>query len=443
MNLTYQDTATNAKALFEFIEHCPTAYQTVTTVASILQDHGFTMLQESATWDLQAGGRYMITRNQSSILAFVLPAQLSDMTGYQIIATHGDSPAFKLKSDFEQKTPHGIRWNVERYGGMICSSWMDRPLSIAGRIVVAEEGRVCSLPVDLAADVALIPNVAIHMNRNVNEGVPVNVQVDMLPLCGIRETEEDLLDRLAKTVGFDADAIISHDLFLYIRDSGKLWGMDGELISAPRLDDLMCTYGALQGFLGGAHANVVPMLAVFDNEEVGSTSRQGAASSMLSDVLARIDSVFAQDSLACRLSSSCLVSADNAHAKHPNHPEYSDAQNAPLMGGGVVIKHQAEQRYATDAVSAALFGEICRRAGVPTQKYHNRSDLRGGSTLGNLVVSQIPFLTVDIGMAQLAMHSAYETAGVEDIGHLIRAADAFYHTAIRTRADGQYEIDPA
>lgn len=442
MNQTAKQTANE---LFQFIESCPTAYQTTETIKRILTEQGFCELTEHSAWDVRAGDNYFVTRNGSSIIAFRVPSEVQSVSGYQIIATHGDSPSFKLKPAFEKNTVGNcLQWNVEKYGGMICSSWMDRPLSVAGRVVVSDKEGIRTVPVHLTRDVALIPNVAIHMDRSVNEGKKFNPQVDMLPLVGFQNECTSLMELIARELGVDVDSIVSHDLFLYVRDAGKCWGMDEEFISAPRIDDLMCTFGALTSFLDGAHPNVVPVLAVFDNEEIGSSSRQGAASSMLRDTLTRLDLAISDgDTGALRrhLASSCIVSADNAHAVHPNHPEYADAQNRPAMGEGIVIKYNAAQRYATDAISAAVFSRVCDHAGVKTQSFANRSDIAGGSTLGNIAVSDLPALTVDIGLAQLAMHSAYETACADDLVALIEAGRAFYHTAIRATGDGNYSPD--
>ena len=443
---THNNTA--IQELFDFIGRCPTAYQTTATTAAILTEQGFIGLQEGEAWNLAAGGKYFVTRNQSSIIAFVMPDDIAKTTGYQIVATHGDSPAFKLKAEFEQSAAKCAKWNVERYGGMICSSWMDRPLSVAGRVVVSVETGIHSRLVHLDRDIALSPNVAIHMDRTVNEGKKYNAQVDMLPLVGAAGAEVHLLDLVAEELGCNKEAIIGHDLFLYARDEGRVWGLENEFISAPRIDNLMCTFGALKGLLGGAHESVVPVLAVFDNEEIGSSSRQGAASSFLADILSRVDEAIAvtdadTQGMYRRIANSCILSADNAHAQHPNHPEYADAQNAPHMNEGIVIKYQSEQRYATDAVSGAIFGRICKAAGVPTQTYLNRSDVRGGSTLGNIVVSKIPMMTLDIGLAQLAMHSAYETAGAKDLDLMITASHAFYHTSLLARENEGYLIDTA
>ena len=438
------NTLSKTEELFDFIGRCPTAYQTVATLTDTLLKQGFVELSEHEAWDIKAGGDYFVTRGGSSVIAFRVPADTASVTGYQTIATHGDSPSFKLKPSFEKNAEGCVQWNVERYGGMICSSWMDRPLSVAGRVVISDEDGIRTVPVHIRRDVALIPNVAIHMDRSVNEGKKFNPQVDMLPLVGLQGGGAELLSVIAADIGTDASHIVSHDLFLYVRDAAKRWGMNNEFISAPRLDDLMCTWAALQGFLDGKAQGNVAVLAVFDNEEIGSSSRQGAASSLLRDTLTRLDGALYpsdRDGFNRRLASSALLSADNAHAVHPNHPEYADANNRPTMGGGVVIKYNAEQRYATDAVSAAVFARICDKAGVRTQAFANRSDIRGGSTLGNIAVSDLPCLTVDIGLAQLAMHSAYETASADDVDSLIKACGAFYRTSVTALGDGQYRID--
>lgn len=440
-------TTEHATGLLQFIRECPTAYHTVQTISNLLLTHGFEALQEHEPWNLEEGRSYFVVRNQSSIIAFSVPEMLDESGGYQIIATHGDFPAFKLKSNFEKVSPDGyIKLNVEKYGGMICSSWMDRPLSIAGRVVVATNSGVESKLLQLQDDVAIIPNVAIHMNRNVNEGVAINAQVDMLPFVGMALSNEkgSMLTKIAAEVGVPADQIKGHDLFLYARDAGSVWGLEHEMISAPRLDNLMCTYAALQGFLRTDATDAIRMLAVFDNEEVGSSTRQGAASSFLEDVLTRVDQSLyegSEISLHCRLANSMMLSADNAHAVHPNHPEYADADNRPQINHGIVIKYHAGQQYTTDAIGAALFKKLCEDADIPHQAFANRSDMRGGSTLGNIAVTRVPILSVDIGVPQLAMHSAYETAGVDDLNCLLDACAAFYQSVITNKGNGRYYLE--
>ena len=442
---------TLVQGLFDWIEACPTAYHTVDQIRKALDRAGFVGLCESEPWTLRAGKRYYVTRNDSSVLAFRLPPHPEEATGYQVVAAHGDSPSFKLKADCEEVVlDHYTKLNVEKYGGMICSTWLDRPLSVAGRVMIRNEaGEIESRLVRVDRDLALIPNVAIHMNRNINDGFSFNPQVDMLPLVGEKSTNS-LKNQFASEIGVKEEQILTHDLFLYVRQRGSRWGVNEEYISAPHLDDLMCVYTALQAFLSvsvncdvSCMPNSIPMLAVFDNEEVGSATRQGASSSMIEDTVARIEHAIAgknPDGRYCRMANSMMLSADNAHAVHPNHPEYADAQNRPYMNGGIVVKCHAGQAYSTDAVSAALFSEICKRAEVPMQTFANRSDMRGGSTLGNLAATRVPFLTVDIGLAQLAMHSAYETAGAKDLGYMARACEVFYRSAVISDGAGKYRL---
>ena len=439
-----------AEQLLSFIAKSPTCFQAVDSIRERLEENGFSALWEHEEWNLLPGGKYYVIRNQSSVLAFCIPEEPTQGASYRMIATHDDSPCFKLKDDYETSMPgYYLSLNVEKYGGMICSSWMDRPLSIAGRVVVEEEGGIASRNVCFDRDMALIPNVAIHMNRNANDDVSYNPQVDMIPLYGSEGAAGKLKAQLADTVGVAEEKILSSDLYLYARTPGTVWGAENEFLSSPRLDDLMCVWGAMEGFLATSQTpTAVPVLAVFDNEEVGSHTRQGAASSFLEDTLTRVDDALCRmtgekpgkETFCRHLSSSFLVSADNAHAVHPNHPEYADAKNRPRMNGGIVIKFHAGQSYATDAVSAAIFRKVCEDANVPVQVFANRSDMRGGSTLGNIAITRVPLMTVDIGLAQLAMHSAYETAGVRDIRYLIQAASAFYETTIQAGPEGNYRV---
>jgi aspartyl aminopeptidase len=325
---------------------------------------------------------------------------------------------------------------------MILSSWLDRPLSVAGRLVVREGDGFVTHTVKVDRDLVLIPNVAIHQNRTVNEGYKYNPAVDLMPLYGASGAKGKLKETVAEAAGVAADAIVSMDLYLYCRTPGTVWGADDAFFSAPRIDNLMCAYGTLRGFLEATPAEgdgAVSVYAVFDNEETGSATKQGGGSSILRDTLSRI-AESANTELCRMLASSFMISADNGHAKHPNHPELSDAQNAPFMNEGVVIKVASSQKYTTEAVSAALFTEICNRADVPVQRFANRSDMMGGSTLGSISDTFVPLLTVDIGMAQLAMHSCYETAGTADTAYLCRAMRAFYETEIESDGDGAFHL---
>ena len=311
---------------------------------------------------------------------------------------------------------------------MICSAWLDRPLSVAGRVLVRQDGgRICTRLLDFKRDLALIPNVAIHMNREVNDGFKFNKQVDLLPLFAGGE-KGTLLGLAAKELGVEESEILGSDLYLYNRDRASVWGCNEEFVSSGRLDDQQCAFTALKGFLAAKNSRSVNVMACFDNEEVGSGTKQGAASTFLPDTLKRINMALgkSEEAYLRALASSFMLSADNAHAVHPNHPEYADATHRPAMNGGPVIKHGV--RYATDGVSQAVFTALCQKAGVPVQHFANRSDLPGGGTLGLISGSQVPIPTVDIGLAQLAMHSPYETAGREDLRHMVDGMTAFYNS---------------
>lgn len=430
--------------LIDFIGKSPTAYHAVENLSGRLLEAGYQRICESDDYRLTPGGKYFVTRGQSSLIAFRIPT--ARPVSFRIAASHSDSPMFKIKSQGVMVTlGHYTKLNIERYGGMILSSWFDRPLSIAGRVVVRDSNRLISKTVHLSRDLAVIPNVCIHFNRQINDGYKYNPQVDLLPIIG-DQTSGDLLKRtIADAVGVSSDAIVSSDLFLYNRTPGTVLGLQDEFFAAPRIDNLECAYGTLEGFLPAtAPDGVVPVYAVFDNEETGSASRQGAASTFLYDTLTRICaslSVGNSDYLKM-LASSFMISADNAHARHPNHPELSDADNAPYMNCGIVIKYNANQKYTTDALSDAIFAEICRKAGVPVQPFANRSDIAGGSTLGNISNTKVAIPTVDIGLAQLAMHSAYETAGSADLDHLTAGTKAFYEAGISQQgADGDFTVE--
>ena len=432
------DNKSSAKKLLAFISASPSRFHAVANIALRLNNEGFTELKEAQAWDIQPGGKYYVTRNLSSIIAFKVGE--GDVKGFNIVASHSDSPSFKVKPNAEMETlAHYIRLNTEKYGGMLCSTWLDRPLSVAGRVMVSSGNRIKSVLVNVDEDLLMIPNVAIHMNRNANEGLSYNAQTDMIPLMGDERAKGKLMNAVAAAAGVKVDDIIGTDLFLYNRMAGTVWGADGEFVSAPQLDDLQCAYASLQGFLAGDNAQTVSTLCVFDNEEVGSSTQQGANSDFFITTIERICSSLGK-SKAQMLPSSFMISADNAHAVHPNHPEYADPTNRPFMNGGIVIKFNGNQRYATDAVSETIFKRICASIAVPTQTYTNRSDIPGGSTLGNISTTKVSINTVDIGLAQLAMHSSYETAGSMDTLYLERACAEFYRTAIIRTADGEYEL---
>ena len=428
-----------SRELIEFIQKSPSCYHAVENIAGILGGDGFTELREGEKWTLRPGGRYFVRRNLSAILAFKLPA--GALRGFQIAASHCDSPTFKIKENMDIVVDGAYtRLNVEKYGGMLCAPWFDRPLSVAGKIVARQGDRLVSKLVNIDRDLLMIPNLAIHMNRDVNDGYKYSVQKDMLPLLGDETAAGTFMDLVAENAGVKKEDILGTDLFLYCRSRGVVWGAHGEYVSSPKLDDLQCTYANLQGFLQGGHPDTASVYAVFDNEEVGSGTKQGAAGTVLLDTLERINEALGrshEDYLAA-LASSFMVSADNAHAVHPAHLDAADLTNHPHMNGGVVLKFSANQKYCTDSVSAALFRAICEKAGVPTQVFHNHSDILGGSTLGNLSTAQVSLNMVDIGLAQLAMHSPYETAGAKDTDYLVRAMREFYSTFVEDAGQGSY-----
>ncbi len=428
------------RELLDFICESPTAFHAVDAIVKRLERAGYRELHETDAWELTPDVGYFVTRNNSSVISFRVPKTAPRR--FMITASHTDSPMFKLKSKSEAVSANRyVRLNTEVYGGTILSSWLDRPLSLAGRVILRKDGVFSVKTVKIDRDLLLIPSVAIHMDRSVNTGHAYNPAVDTLPLIAQAGEEQfSLKDFLAKELNCSVEEIADADLYVVNRMAGSIWGANEEFFSAPRIDNLMCAYGTLCGFIESAGASdTVSVYFAADNEETGSATKQGAGSVFLSDVLDRVCASLGVDKRRL-LASSMMVSADNAHAKHPNHPELSDAQNAPVVGGGVVIKTNAAQKYATDGVSAALFSEICARADVPVQYYANRSDQPGGSTLGSISNTRVPLITVDIGMAQLAMHSSYETAGVADTELLCRASKAFYNSILTVYADGEYRL---
>lgn len=416
--------------LCAFLDASHSVYHAAACLAEDLERAGYTRLSEGAQWELLPGGKYYLVRGGTAVMAFRIPK--GEARGFLISASHSDRPTFKVKENGEVCGTY-TRLLVERYGGMLMAPWLDRPLSVAGRVMVETENGVESRLVDIDRDLLLIPNVAIHMNRQANDGFKWNPAVDTIPLLGGKNARGKLEALLEEAAG---GKILGHDLTLYVRQKASCWGVDEEYISAAALDDLECAWACEQGFLKAADSESVPVLCVFDSEEVGSASVQGAGSDLLESLLGRICDAMGWN-LARKLARSFLVSADNAHAVHPNHPEYADAANAPVMGEGVVVKFSANQRYCTDGASAALFRKICSRANVPTQTFYNRADTLGGSTLGNISLAHVSVPTVDIGLPQLAMHSCYETAAAADAIRLVEAMAAYYSTTLEI-TDGGY-----
>lgn len=413
--------------LLDFIEKSPTAFQAVDEMQKRLTENGFEVLSEKEYWKLVPGGKYLVTRNNSALIAFCIPEKESRV--FHIMASHSDSPSFKIKENPEIKVDNSyVKLNVEKYGGMLMAPWFDRPLSVAGRVIIRRNGGLKEKLINIKRDLVMIPNLAIHMNREANNGVSYNPQKDLQPLFAAGNTDRTLLEIIAEQTGVKKEDIISHDLFLYNRMPGTIWGADKEFVSSARLDDLQCAFASMEGLLRAQNHESIAVHCVMDNEEVGSGTKQGAASTFLKDTLLRINMGLGRtyEEYLMTLAGSFMVSADNAHALHPNYTDKTDPTNHPVLNRGIVIKFNANQKYCTDAVSAAIFKELCTKAGVPYQTFVNRSDIAGGSTLGNISNTQVPMNTVDIGLPQLAMHSPYETAGVKDTEYLVRAAEELF-----------------
>ena len=428
------------ESLLAFIKKSPTAFQATAEMEKKFAENGYQLLSEQEYWKLQPGGKYIVTRNHSALIAFSIPKK--ECRKFHIIASHSDSPAFKIKENPEMRVENAYtKLNVEGYGGMLMAPWFDRPLSVAGRVVVRRDGSLKEELVNIDRDLVMIPSLAIHMNREANKGVSYNPQKDLLPLLGCGDSKPELLKIVAEEIKVKEEDILAHDLFLYNRMEGTIWGADREFVSAPRLDDLQCAFASMEGMLAGKHEKSIAVHCVLDNEEVGSGTKQGAASTFLADTLIRINHAMGRDEAGYRqsIANSFMLSADNAHGVHPNHTDKACPTNRPYPGNGVVIKYSANQKYTTDAISAAVFEEICNRANVPYQIYVNRSDILGGSTLGNISTTQVPVNTVDIGLAQLAMHSPYETGSVKDTDYMIQAMKTFFEASVRQTEDG-YEI---
>lgn len=422
-----------SKELLKFIQNSPSMFHSIQTIRTYLDEAGFTYVPEETSWNLEKGKNYYTIRNHSSIIAFKIGKEL-DNYHFQMCASHSDSPTFKIKSVPELKGQgEYLKLDVEAYGGMIDATWFDRPLTVAGRVLVRNGNTIENKLIYIDKDLLLIPNVAIHFNRDVNKGVALNRQIDLCPLfsCG-KAKEGDFRKMIAQEAGVSEEDLLGTDLFLVNRQRPCIWGYQEEFISSPKLDDLQCAFATLKAFLASNNAHDVSVYSCFDNEEVGSNTKQGAMSTFLKDTLKRINANLHmnEEDYYKAVAKSFLVSADNAHAVHPNHPEKTDAVNCAYMNKGLVIKESANQKYTTDAFSRSVLMQICHMAGTPFQTFANRSDVLGGSTLGNLSNTQVSVHAVDIGLPQLSMHSTYETAGVEDTATTIAALTKYYSTNI-------------
>jgi len=424
-----------AKSLIDFIDNSPSPFHVVKEAEEVLVRNGFKKLNLADKWDLEKEGKYYVTSNSSSLIAFVIGKGNLEEHGFKLIGAHTGSPTFRIKPNPEI-TVEGkyLKLNTEAYGGAILSTWFDRPLSIAGRVAIRTGNplKPKEVIVDLKEPLMVIPNLAIHMNRKVNEGVNINLQSDTLPLLTViekdLERENYLVRLLAKKIGVNYEDILDFDLFLYATEKGSIIGPNEEFISIGKLDDLAMVHAGLYGIVDSQVNSATNVLVCFDNEEVGSSTKQGAASPLLRTVLERVCIAFGKnrEDYYRTVSNSFMISADMAHALHPNHTEKYDPTNKAIINKGPVIKIAASQAYTSDSMSIAVYESICKSAGIPVQKFVNRSDERGGSTIGPISATQLNIPSVDIGNPILAMHSVRELGGVFDHYYVYKSFKEFY-----------------
>lgn len=425
-----------ALELLNFINESPTSYHAASTVKSMLDEEGFNEIKENEKWNLTKGGKYYVSKNNSAVIAFEIGSGDLQEDGFRLIGAHTDAPTFKIKPSAEMKAENKyIKLNTEVYGGPILSTWFDRPLSLAGR--VALKGHTPLKPeiklININKPLLIIPNIAIHMNRGVNEGYSFNAQKDTLPLLGFInekfEKEGYLLSLISNELGINTDQILDFDLFLYEHEKGCILGLDEEFISSSRLDDLCMVFSALKGLVNSKENKSTKVLVAIDNEEIGSLTSQGARSSFIKTVLERIALALGNDKeeFFMALNNSSMISSDVAHAVHPNQGDKCDPTNRPILGGGPVIKIAASGSYSTDSYASAIFQSVCESAGVPCQKFVNRSDMRGGTTIGPMSAADLSIPVMDIGTPLIAMHSVRELGSVKDNYYTAKAFTEFYN----------------
>lgn len=424
-----------AQELIDFIYESPTAFHAVENIKKILLSNGFAELKEDNSWNLQKEEKYFVTKNESALIAFVVGKGEIAKDGFRIVGAHTDSPGFRIKSnpDIEAEGVY-VKLNTEVYGGPIINTWLDRPLSLAGRVTI--KGKNPFNPeirlLNIKKPILVIPNLAIHMNRKINEGVELNRQKHILPLLSLVnenfEKGEYLIRIISEEMNVKESDILDFDLFLYEFEKGSIVGLNSEFISSGRLDDLSMVHSGIKALTEAQASNSTNVMVCFDNEEVGSTTKQGANSPFLSNTLERI--VLSQsknrEDYFRTIAKSFIISCDLGHALHPNYSEKSDPVNRPIINKGPIIKISASQSYTSDSVSSAIYASICEKAGVPIQVFTNRSDERGGSTIGPISSSHVNISSVDMGIAIFAMHSIRELAGVKDYVYSLESFKEFY-----------------
>lgn len=426
----------------DFIKNSPTSFHAVSEIKKLLEENGFKELDEKKAFSINLNSKYFIIRNGNSIIAFTTPSYLESYQ-FNITAAHTDSPTFKLKPNFALSMDRYNYLNTEVYGGLILNTFFDRPLNIAGRVMVKNGDHLEAKLINFNRFMCMIPNLSIHFNRDVNNGVAINPQNECLPILSEDNGSLDLYDAIADELGVKKEDIVSHDLYLAILDRGMVGGLNNEFIMAPQIDNLECAYALTMGLIGGkCEYNTINVMALFDSEEVGSASKSAADSKFLEDTLYRISRSMDKclDEHMVALNNSFMISADNAHAFHPAYSHRYDPTNRVYMNDGIVIKSAANGSYTTDGYSEAIFKMLCDKAEARYQIMTNRSDVRGGSTLGHISLAHLSVSSVDIGLPQLAMHSAMETCGKYDLDDLIKVAKEFYSTHITFKGENNIEI---
>lgn len=426
--------------LIAFLNESHNEYLAANVIRNILSKSGFKEIKENETWNLKENSKYFFLRNGNSLVAFITPYRLNKSDFYyKIISSHLDSPALKLKENPAVSTNFYEKWKVEVYGGLINSTYVDRPLGLAGRLIVKTKNGLETRIVDTKKAVAIIPNVAIHQNRNINNGFIYNPQVDLLPLAGTSE-KAHYFDEIISSFLKDDEEIVSYDLYLYNFDRAQYVGFNDDLICGQKEDDLSSAFLSLKALIDSEtnyNESGIKIAAFFNNEETGSLSFSGADSDLLKSTLRRIALSFnvKESEYFAVIKKSFVLSADNGHAIHPNHPEMSDDKNLCLLNKGILLKFNSNMAYTSDAFTSAFVKTLCKDNNIPYQVFFNRSDVRGGSTLGNISISQESILTADIGMPQLAMHSSFETIGSEDTKHMFDLMSCFYKTVFKIDND--------
>lgn len=429
--------------LIDFINRSPTCFNVVRNVEVELLSNGFIALDEKSDYKLEKGKKYFVTRNNSSLIAFVVGKNINDDYTFNVVASHTDSPCFKIKPNSDSKSDIYNKVNIEPYGGMINSTWLDRPLSVAGRVIFEKDNKVVNKIINIDKPCLMIPNICIHFNRQINNGYVYNYNNDLQPFSSQDDVLISVLDLVSENLNISRDKIINFDLFVYNNEKGYLWGTDNEFISSSRLDDLEGVFVSKESFMNSVNDDRINVVAFFNNEEVGSLSMQGASSDFFVTTLKRINNalMYSEDVFMQAVSKSYLISLDNAHCVHPNNVCLIDMNNKVYMNKGIVIKFNASERYTSDGLSSSIMQKLCQNSNVPYQFYTNRSDILGGSTLGNISNNQISFRSVDIGLGQLAMHSSFETSGSKDVKYLFDMLSYFYSSKIVFESDNSFYIE--